>query len=52
MKTKSNCKERHTCFHCGNLIYDILELYDKKYNSELYCTHCNLSIKSYDKGDI
>ena len=33
------------CFHCGTLIYDISVLYGEKFTGELYCTHCNISIK-------
>ena len=33
------------CFHCGTLIYDISVLYGEKFNGELYCTHCNISIR-------
>ena len=34
------------CFHCGQMIYDIGELYEIKLSSHLYCTNCNISIKN------
>jgi len=33
------------CFHCGTPVYDISVLYGEKYNGELYCTICNMSIR-------
>ncbi len=48
MNTNMICDDERACFHCGHLIYDIFELYDRNHKSELYCTHCNISIKSYN----
>ena len=38
------------CFHCGTLLYDISVLYGEKFNGELYCTHCNISIREMKLG--
>ena len=40
------------CFHCGSPLYDISVLYGEKYNGELYCTHCNISIREKSSGGI
>ena len=46
MHSETNNSPSSHCFHCGHLVYDISELYDKKFNGELYCTHCNISIRA------
>ena len=46
MHSEINNSASSHCFHCGHLVYDISELYDKKFNGELYCTHCDISIKN------
>jgi hypothetical protein len=44
--------EYQYCFHCGFPLYDISVLYGEKYNGELYCTHCNISITEKSSGGI
>jgi len=46
MHSETNKVTLSHCFHCGHLVYDISVLYGAKFNGELYCTHCNRSIRA------
>ena len=44
MRLRNRKIELPKCFHCGNSIYNLSELYERKNNNMLYCTSCNIAI--------